>query len=80
MENNKAFTFINSGKTSFFYCHKRFLPTNHKYRKSKRDFFVDRVERDVVLPVLLGQKLYDAVSQYEGIVFDFQSVINFFLV
>jgi hypothetical protein len=80
MENNKAFTLINSGKTSFFYCHNRFLPTNHKYRKSKRDFFVDRVERDVIPLVLSGEELYDVVSQYEGIVFDFQSVIKFFLV
>jgi hypothetical protein len=81
MENNKAFTLINSGQTSFFfYCHNRFLPTNHKYRKSKRDFFVDIVERDVVPLVLSGEELYDVVSQYEGIVFDFQSVIKFFLV
>jgi hypothetical protein len=39
MENNKAFTQINRGKTSFFYCQLRFLPTAHKYRKNIYDFF-----------------------------------------
>ena len=70
MENNKAFTLTKCGKAFFFfYCHYRFLPTVHKYRK---DFFVGIFERDVVLPVLSGEKLYDVVLQYEGIMFDFQ--------
>jgi hypothetical protein len=69
MENNKAFTLIKSGKTSFFYCHCRFLPTNYKNRK---DFFEGIFERDVVPPVLSGEKLYYVVLQYEGIIFDFQ--------
>jgi hypothetical protein len=47
MENNKAFTLTNKGKTSFFYCHHRFLPSNHKYRKNIKNFFVGRVEKDV---------------------------------
>jgi len=34
MENNKAFTLTNGGKASFFYCHCRFLPPNHRYRKN----------------------------------------------
>ena len=32
MENNKAFTLTNRGKTLFFYCHRRFLPPDHRYR------------------------------------------------
>ena len=47
MENNKAFTLTNKGKTSFFYCHRPFLPPNHKYRKNRKNFFVGRVEKDV---------------------------------
>jgi len=34
MENNKAFTLTNRGKTSFFYCHRLFLPPNHRYRRT----------------------------------------------
>jgi hypothetical protein len=45
------------------------LPINHKYRK---DFFIDKVERDVTPSVPLGEELYDVVSQYEGIVFGIQ--------
>jgi hypothetical protein len=72
MKNNKAFTLTNSGKVSFFYCHKRFLPTNHKYKKNRKDFYIGRVKRDVAPPLLLGEELYDVVSEYDDIMFDFQ--------
>lgn len=46
---------------------------NHKYKTNRKEFFVDRVERGVVLRVLLGKELYGMVLQYMGIVFGFQS-------
>ena len=70
MENNKAFTLTNGGKASFFYCHRRFLPHNPRYRK---DFFVGRVENDVAPPRLAGEELFDVVSEYGEIVFGLQS-------
>jgi hypothetical protein len=73
MENNKAFTLTNRGKASFFYCHRHFLPTNHMYRKNKKDFFVGRVEKDVAPPCLSSEELHDIVSKYGDIVFGFQS-------
>jgi len=73
MKNNKAFTLTNGGKASFFYCHCRFLPTNHRYRKNKKDFFVSRVEKDVAPPCLSSDELHDVVSEYGDIVFGFQS-------
>jgi hypothetical protein len=73
MENNKAFTLTNGGKASFFYCHRRFLPPNHRYRKNRKDFFVGRVEKDVAPPRLSGEKLHDVVSEYGDIVFGLQS-------
>jgi len=72
MENNKAFTLTNRGKASFFYCHRRFLPHNHRYRKNKKDFFVGRVENDVAPPRLSGEELFDVVSEYGDIVFGVQ--------
>ena len=57
MENNKAFTLANRGKDSFFDCHRRFLPLNHRYRKNRKDFFVGRVEKDVASPRLSGEEL-----------------------
>jgi hypothetical protein len=73
MKNNKAFTLANGGKASFFYCHHRFLPLNHRYRKNKKDFFVGRVEKDVASPRLSGEELLDVVSEYGDIVFGLQS-------
>jgi len=49
IENNKAFTLTNKGKSSFFDCHHRFLPLNHKYRNNRNDFFVGKVEKDTSL-------------------------------
>jgi len=73
MENNKAFTLTNRGKASFFYCHCRFLPMNHIYRKNIKDFFIGRVEKDVAPPRLSGEELHDVISEYGDIVFGFQS-------
>jgi len=60
----------NGGKASFFYCHRRFLPLHHRYRK---DFFVGRVEKDVASPRLSGEELHDVISEYGDIVFGLQS-------
>jgi hypothetical protein len=73
MENNKTFTLTNGGKCSFFVCHCRFLPTNHRYRKNIKDFFIGRVEKDVAPPRLSGEELHDVVLEYGDIVFGFQS-------
>jgi hypothetical protein len=69
MENNKAFTLINRGKAFFFYCHCRFLPPNHRYRKNRKDFFVGRIEKHVAPQRLSGEELHDVVSEYDDIVF-----------
>jgi hypothetical protein len=49
------------------------LPTNHKYGKNINDFFIGRVEKDVAPLRLSGEELYDVVSEYDDIVFGFQS-------
>jgi len=64
---------LNAGKAFFYYCHRRFLPTNHRYRKNKKDFFVGRVEKDVAPLHLFGEELHDVVLEYGEIVFGFQS-------
>jgi len=69
IKNNKAFTLTNGGKASFFYCHRHFLPPNHRYRKNKKDFFIGRVEKNVEPPRLSGEELHDVVSEYSDIVF-----------
>jgi len=73
MENNKVFKLTNEGKASFFYCHRRFLPTNHRYIKNIKNFFVGRIKKDVAPPRLSGEELNDYTSEYGDIVFSFQS-------
>ena len=72
-ENNKAFTLTNGGKASFFYCHRRFSPTNHIYKNKINDLFIGRVEKDVAPPRLSGEELHDVVNLYGDIVFSLQS-------
>jgi hypothetical protein len=55
MENHKAFTLANEGKASFFDCHRRFLPLNHRYRNNRKDFFFGRVEKDIASSRLSGE-------------------------
>jgi hypothetical protein len=72
MENNKAFTLTNTGKAFFFIATCGSCQSIKSTKRIKIIFFVGRVERDVILPVLLGEELYDVVSQYNDIVFGFQ--------
>ena len=73
VENNKAFTLTNKGKGFFFNCHRGFLPLNHRYRKKRKDFFVNRVEKDVAPLHISCEELHDVVSEYGDIVFGLQS-------
>ena len=65
----------NKQRSSFFlfYCHYRFLPTNHMHKKNKKDFFIGIVKKDVAPLRLFGEELHDVVSEYGDIVFGFQS-------
>ena len=67
MKSSKVSTLTNDGKTSFFTATGGY----QKFKKNKKDFFVGRVERDVTLPRLLGEELYDVLSKYDNIVFGF---------
>ena len=58
------------GKSFFFNFHRRFLPSNHRYRKNINDFFVGRVEKDVAPPYFSGEELHDVMLKYGDIVFD----------
>jgi len=73
IKNNKAFTLINDDKASFFGCYRRFLLSHYRYRNNKNDFLECKFERDVTPLILLGEELYDMVSHYKDIVFDFHS-------
>jgi len=49
------------------------LPIDYKFRKNRKDFFVDRVERNVASSFLSHEELYDVMSEYSDIVYGFRS-------
>jgi len=49
------------------------LPTDHRYKRKRKDSFIGKVEKDVALLRLSGEELYDVVSEYNDIVLGFQS-------
>jgi hypothetical protein len=49
------------------------LPTDHRYKKNRNDFFIDRVEKNVAPLYLSGEELCDVMFEYNDIMFGFQS-------
>ncbi|GLT86796.1 hypothetical protein SLE2022_049140 [Rubroshorea leprosula] len=68
MENTKAFQLQYERKTSFFDCHRQFLPPKHPFRKDKKIFYVNRVEK-APPPRLDGSLIEERVNQLLDIVF-----------
>ena len=50
-----------------------FLANKSQVRKEHKWFFIGRVEKDVAPLRLSGEELYDVVSEYDDIMFGFQS-------
>jgi hypothetical protein len=49
------------------------LPLNHRYKKNRKNFFIGRVEKDVVPLRLSGEELHDVISKYNDIVIGLHS-------
>ncbi|XP_058724947.1 uncharacterized protein LOC131596337 [Vicia villosa] len=64
MEHTKAFTLDKGKKSSWFDCHRRFLPRNHTYRKNKTDFKKDEVVRDHPPPRLSPGAVWEQVCDF----------------
>ncbi|CAH9090118.1 unnamed protein product [Cuscuta europaea] len=59
IEKSNEFWLKNSRKTSYFDCHRKFLPPNHPYRKDKKSFIKGRKDHDPPPPILTGYHIYD---------------------
>lgn len=64
MEDTKAFTLKYGGKNSWFDCHRRFLPEDHSFRRSKRRFTKNRTEKDGRPYSFTGQDVLEMVSAF----------------
>nr|MCH9869328.1 hypothetical protein [Serratia marcescens] len=54
MDKTNAFQLKHGRKTSHFNCHRKFLPVGHTFRKSKTDFYKDRIVKDIPPSRLAG--------------------------
>ncbi|XP_033146608.1 uncharacterized protein LOC117133754 [Brassica rapa] len=59
-----AFQLKNGRKTSWFDCHRRFLPIGHPYRRNKKLFRHKRVVRDTPPPYLTGEQIEAKIDYY----------------
>ena len=66
MESTDAFQLKNGRKTSWFDCHRRFLPINHPYRRNKKLFRSKRVVRDTAPPYLSGEEIEKDIDYYDA--------------
>jgi hypothetical protein len=64
MKKSKAFTLKHGRKTSFFYCHRQFLPMNRSFRNNRGAFINGRVERDEPPPRLSSEEIWSIVRKY----------------
>nr|XP_027186018.1 uncharacterized protein LOC113784049 [Cicer arietinum] len=68
MDGNKAFTLKYGGKNSWFDCHRRFLPHNHAFRRSKKGFTKNRVVKDEPPPILNGEEVWGLVHNIPRVI------------
>ncbi|CAH9100236.1 unnamed protein product, partial [Cuscuta europaea] len=63
MENSSANCLKFSGKPSYFDCHRKFLPTSHRYRRDKKSFINGRVVRDPPPPRRTCEQIFNWVRR-----------------
>ncbi|XP_012568913.1 uncharacterized protein [Cicer arietinum] len=68
MDGNKAFTLKYGSKNSWFDCHRRFLPHNHAFRRSKKRFTKNRVVKDEPPPILNGEEVWGLVHNIPRVI------------
>ena len=62
MDETNAFQLKNGRKTSWFDCHRCFLPLDHSYRRNKKNFIRGRDVTDCPPRLLSGEELWQSVN------------------
>ncbi|KAL0361017.1 UNVERIFIED_CONTAM: hypothetical protein Sradi_3786200 [Sesamum radiatum] len=60
----RVFYLQNCRKAYYFDCHRQFLPLDHLYRRNKKAFTKNRVERRVARPRLTGEQICNWVQEF----------------
>lgn len=64
MKNSKAFTLKHGRKTSFFDCHRMFLPWDHPFRRNRDAFKKNKVEQSPPPPRIDGDEAWERVCSF----------------
>ncbi|XP_019251004.1 PREDICTED: uncharacterized protein LOC109229914 [Nicotiana attenuata] len=64
MEDTKAFTLKHGGKTTWFDCHRRFLPMDHEFRRNTSAFMKNRTDYDEPPTTLSGEEIWERVKNF----------------
>ncbi|KAL0433757.1 UNVERIFIED_CONTAM: hypothetical protein Slati_2710000 [Sesamum latifolium] len=52
----------------YYDCHRQFLPPDHPYRRNKKAFTKNRVERKVARPRLMREQIRDWVEEFSPVI------------
>jgi len=61
MHHTKAFRLQNGGKSSWFDCSRKFLPSDHSFRRNKDGFYKNTIVRSEPPPRLTGEQVWNNV-------------------
>ena len=64
MEETNTFWLKFGKKHSWFDCHRRFLPPDHSFRRSKRSFRRNKVEKGSPPTILDGESVWQFVKDF----------------
>ena len=62
MGHSKAFTLSKSGKQSWFYTHRKFLPADHIFRRNRYAFRKNMVVTVMTPPILSGNEILHLIT------------------
>lgn len=63
MEHSQAFTLTSGRKTSWFDNHRKFLPSEHPFRRNKACFLKNRIEMSPAPPVKTGTQILHEIDE-----------------
>ena len=68
MEISKSFRLRHGKKPSYFDCHRQFLPTNHTFRRNKKEFIKNKTERTRLPLRLTSDQIWESVLDFSTVV------------
>ncbi|XP_056161784.1 uncharacterized protein LOC130135923 [Syzygium oleosum] len=68
LQRSKSFRLRHGKKPCYFDCHRQFLPMNHTFRRNKKEFIKNRIERTPPPLRLTGDQIWEQVHDFPTVV------------